>query len=60
MIGRVYFSVPSDGERYFLRMLLYNCPGPTSFEDLRTYQETLYPTFQEACLARGLLESDDK
>lgn len=60
MIGRVYFSIPSDGERYFLRMLLYNVPGPTSFEDLRAYQGTIYPTFQEACLARGLLESDNE
>ena len=59
-IGRVHFAVPSDGERYFLRMLLYNVPGPTSFEDLRTYQGILYPTFQDGCLARGLLESDDE
>ena len=60
MIGRVYFAVPSDGERYFLRMLLYNVPAPTSFEDLRTYQGVLLPTFQDTCLARGLLESDDE
>lgn len=60
MIGRVYFAIPSDGERYFLRMLLYNVPSPTSFEDLRTYQGILHPTFQDACLARGLLESDDE
>ena len=59
-IGRVHFAVPSDGERYFLRMLLYNVPGPTSFEDLRSYEGILYPTFQDVCLARGLLESDDE
>jgi hypothetical protein len=60
MIGRVYFSVPSDGERYFLRMLLYNVRTPTSFEDLRTYRGTVLPTFQDACLAHGLLESDNE
>jgi Helitron helicase-like domain at N-terminus/PIF1-like helicase len=59
-IGRVYFAVPSDGERYYLRMLLYTVKCPSSFEDLRSYQGALYPTFQEACLARGLLESDDE
>jgi PIF1-like helicase len=41
-------------------MLLYNVPGPTSFEDLRRYEGIEYPTFQEACLARGLLESDNE
>jgi hypothetical protein len=59
-IGRVYFSVPSDGERFYLRMLLYTVKCPSSFEDLRSYQGVLYPTFQEACFARGLLESDEE
>jgi hypothetical protein len=59
-VGWVYFVVPSNGERYYLRMLLYNVPSPTSFEDLQTYQGILNPTFQDACLARGLLESDDE
>src|SRR5213079_3784846 len=37
-IGRVYFCPPSAGERYYLRMLLYNIPGPTSYIYLKTYQ----------------------
>jgi hypothetical protein len=41
-------------------MLLYNVSGPTSFEFLRTYHGILHPTFQDACLARGLLASDDE
>jgi hypothetical protein len=41
-------------------MLLYTIPCPTSFEYLRIYDGQLYPTFQAACMARGLLESDDE
>jgi hypothetical protein len=59
-IGRVYFAVPSAGERYYFRMLLYVVTCPTSFEYLRTYEGVLYNTFQEACTARGLLETDDE
>ena len=59
-IGRVYFAVPSAGERYYLRMLLYVVTCPTSFEYLRTYEGVVYNTFQEACMARGLLETDDE
>jgi hypothetical protein len=59
-IGRVQFCTPISGERYYLRMLLYVVMCPLSFEYLRTYEGRLYGTFQEACLARGLLESDDE
>ena len=40
-------------------MLLQNVPNPTSFEDLRCYNGILYNTFQDACVARGLLSTDD-
>jgi hypothetical protein len=33
-VGRMYFVQPSEGERYFLRLLLHHVPGATSFEDL--------------------------
>ncbi|TMC16317.1 MAG: hypothetical protein E6J34_20245 [Chloroflexi bacterium] len=59
-IGRVYFAVPSEGERYYLRMLLYTVRGPKSFKDLRTYNGIVYSTYKEACTVRGLLESDDE
>ena len=32
--------------------------GPTSFESLQMFGSITYPTFREACLARGLLEDD--
>jgi len=59
-VGRVYFCPPSAGERYYLRMLLYNVPGPTSYDDLRRYNGVVCETFQQACAARGLLETDDE
>lgn len=57
-LGRMYFVAPSMGERFYLRLLLTIVKGPTSFEDLRTFNGALLPTFRAACLARGLLEDD--
>ena len=57
-IGRMVYVPPNGGERFYLRTLLTVVKGPTSFAHLRTVNGTLYPTFCEACLARGLLEDD--
>lgn len=57
-IGRMYFVSPSSGERFYLRTLLTIVEGPTSFEDLCTMDGTLYPTFRNTCIMRGLLEDD--
>jgi hypothetical protein len=58
-LGRMYFVPPSaNDERFYLRTLLTVVKGPTSFENLRTFGGLTYPTFREACLARGLLEDD--
>jgi len=59
-IGRVYFAGPAAGERYYLRMLLYIVPGPTSWEALRTVNGVVHDTFKAACAAHGLLETDDE
>ena len=59
-IGRVYFAGPAAGERYYLRMLLYIVPGPTSWEDLRTVNGVVHSTFKAVCAARGLLATDDE
>jgi hypothetical protein len=34
--------------------------GATSYEDIRTYNGTMYQTFKEACTARGLLKEDNE
>jgi hypothetical protein len=63
-MGRMYFVQPSEGERYYLRVLLTHVAGATCFEDLRTTHRPhtpttiVHPTFKVACLARGLLQDD--
>lgn len=57
-IGRLYFVHPVAGEKYYLRLLLNVKRGPTSYEDIRTIDGTIYSTFREACVALGLLEGD--
>ncbi|KAF8751723.1 Helitron helicase-like domain at N-terminus, partial [Rhizoctonia solani] len=59
-IGRMYFVPPNSGERFYLRTLLTVVRGPTSFESLRTFEGQVFPTFKEACIAQGLLESDEE
>ena len=58
-IGRIVTCHPTEGERYYLRLLLMNVRGPTSYEDLRTMNERCYTTFREAAEKRGLLRSDN-
>jgi hypothetical protein len=44
-VGHMYFMQPSEGERYFLRLLLHHVPGATSFEDLAcTNRHLQHPT----------------
>src|SRR5437762_11824221 len=40
-IGRMYFIGPSGGEIFYLRLLLMVVKGPTSFDDLRTFDGML-------------------
>ena len=39
-LGRVYTVHPNDTECYHLRLLLHTVRGPTSFEALRTFNES--------------------
>ena len=57
-IGRIYTVSPRAGECYYLRLLLNEVSGPTSFQDLRTVNNMIWNTYREACLVRGLLEND--
>jgi len=57
-IGRIYYVHPSVGERDYLRMLLLVVKGAQSYDDVRTYNGVLHPTFKDACSARGLLGDD--
>lgn len=54
----MYFVSPTAGEQFYLRTLLTVVRGATSFEDLRTFNGQLCPSFRDACLQRGLLDDD--
>lgn len=57
-LGRVYTVHPNNSECFYLRLLLHEVRGPTSFEALKTVNGVLNPTFQAACKMLGLLEDD--
>ncbi|GKA30053.1 putative helicase [Tanacetum coccineum] len=58
-IGRIVYSSPASGERYYLRMLLTVVRGVFGFEHMRTVNGRVCATFKETCFFYGLL-SDDK
>ncbi|CCO35999.1 hypothetical protein BN14_10121 [Rhizoctonia solani AG-1 IB] len=59
-LGRMYFVGPNGGDRFFLRLLLTVVRGPTSFQDVRTFDGAVYPTDHAACVSWGLLEDDQE
>ncbi|XP_071912382.1 uncharacterized protein [Coffea arabica] len=58
-VGRILTAHPTEGERYYLRLLLSKVRCPTSFKDLRTYNGVIVDTFREAALIRNLLQDDN-
>ncbi|XP_024190810.1 uncharacterized protein LOC112194807 isoform X4 [Rosa chinensis] len=59
VIGRIYSVSPSEGEKFYLRVLLNHVRGPRSFRDLLTVNGVLQPTFKQAAEKQGLLENDN-
>ncbi|KAF1854814.1 hypothetical protein Lal_00026526 [Lupinus albus] len=59
VLGRMYTVSPSEGDKFYLRVLLNHVRGPTSWEDLLTVNGTCFPTFKQSAQERGLLEGDD-
>ena len=58
-VGRMYSADPVEGERFFLRLLLTEVTGCTSYDCLKTLPDgTVCETFREAAAARGLLYDD--
>ncbi|XP_071728505.1 uncharacterized protein [Rutidosis leptorrhynchoides] len=57
-IGRIVYSNPSSGERYYLCMLLNIVKGPRSFDEIYTVDGILHPTFKDACFTYGLVNDD--
>jgi hypothetical protein len=56
----MYYAHPTSGEHFYLRLLLTNVPGASSYEYLHTFEGTLYPTIKDAYIACGLLEDDQE
>ena len=59
VIGRLANVAPIEGGRFYLFLLLLAQPGACGFENLRTVEGELLPTFQAAATARGLCDSDE-
>ncbi|CAE1250270.1 unnamed protein product [Acanthosepion pharaonis] len=57
-LGRVFMVRQSRQECFYLRLLLHDISGPTSYNNLRTVNGVLCDTFSEACLRLGLFEDD--
>lgn len=58
-IGRIVSCHPTEGERYYLRLLLMNIRSPKSYKELRTINGIYCTTFTESAKKRGLLDSDN-
>ncbi|XP_062014061.1 uncharacterized protein LOC133730499 [Rosa rugosa] len=58
-IGRIANVYPTSGELYYLRLLLNTQRGCSNYTSVRTIDNIVYPSYQDACRAIGLL-GDDK
>jgi hypothetical protein len=56
----MYFVHPATSECFFFCLLLTVVLGATTFEHLRTIDNTKHLTFQTACKTLGLLKNDTK
>ncbi|GJU52849.1 hypothetical protein Tco_1226563 [Tanacetum coccineum] len=57
-LGRIHHVPPSWGELYYLRAIPNKVRGPMEWDDLKKVDDVLYPTYKDACYARGLLQDD--
>jgi PIF1-like helicase/Helitron helicase-like domain at N-terminus len=59
IIGRMYNVAVSQGELFYLRLLLLHVRGAKSFDEIKTVDSIVCDTFKEAAIKRHLL-ADDK
>ncbi|XP_061347837.1 uncharacterized protein LOC133293306 [Gastrolobium bilobum] len=59
-IGRINHFSANNGEDSYLRTLLNFQKGCASYEDLRTVNGVLFPTYKDACYSLGLLDDDNE
>ena len=56
----MYSASPAQTELFHLRILLLSVKGATSFDNLKTVNGILQPSFAAACLELGLIENDEE
>ncbi|XP_061373958.1 uncharacterized protein LOC133316245 [Gastrolobium bilobum] len=59
-IRRINRFSANNGEDSYLRTLLIFQKGCTSYEDLRTVNGVIFPSFKDACYSLGLLDDDNE
>ncbi|XP_022875705.1 uncharacterized protein LOC111394171 [Olea europaea var. sylvestris] len=59
VIGRIVTVNPSEGKRYFLRVLLNHIKGPTSYDSFKTLNGVTVNTYREVARLHGLLKGDN-
>ncbi|XP_024009322.1 uncharacterized protein LOC112084424 [Eutrema salsugineum] len=57
-VGRITYVPLKCGQLYYLRVLLNRHKCPKGFDDLKTVDGVLHPTYKDACYALGLLDDD--
>ncbi|XP_071708290.1 uncharacterized protein [Rutidosis leptorrhynchoides] len=60
LIGCIHHVSPQIRELFFLRILLNKVRGPTCYQDIRTVNGIVCPTFKAACYEMGLLDDDQE
>ncbi|CAA7043467.1 unnamed protein product [Microthlaspi erraticum] len=57
-IGRLAHIPPSAGAKYFLRVLINKKKGARSYNDIKTVDGIVQPSYEEACYNFGLIDDD--
>ncbi|KAF1755900.1 hypothetical protein GCK72_012353 [Caenorhabditis remanei] len=60
IFGRIQAPQPRNLELTAVRLLAHHVCGPTSWQDLRTYKNVVYPTCLQAARARRLMNGEQE
>jgi hypothetical protein len=59
-LTRIHSVSPRQRELFFMRLLLLNVRGPTSFADLRTVNCQVCDTYEQVAVLRHIVQNDDE